>query len=400
MTSWREKLSQRWPHTRVVVLLTIALAGVVARVFLAWVSRGSNDIDTWRGFGNHVDKYGLVNTYKMLSDFNHPPIMGYFVEAAVRVASYTGLPFPFVFKIPSMLSDVGVLVLLWSIWRRRDGTVSAAKASALFAWSLCAILVGAYHGNTDSVCAFLCLLCLYFATEKHRYFAAGLAFGAAVNVKLIPLVAVPAILLTFKSWRALWQFVAAAAVGILPFLPILWYCGRAFEQNAIAYNSNFDNWGIPFFIRQSEANRYFGAAMLDFAPWYVAHGRYLVIGGAVILPLWLRLQGKTNRYRLFAVAMAMFLVLAPGFGVQYVVYLAPVAFAVDMKWGALYSTTAGLFIGLIYLSFLDKTKPLHSTFVTAYPMPGTLIGMLAWLLIIHFAWTSLADMPHSRTLRG
>jgi hypothetical protein len=120
--------------------------------------------------------------------------------------------------------------------------------AAGYAWSLCAILVGGYHCNTDTIYAFFCLLSVYYLEERRAWLAGGLALAAAVNVKLTPVLLVPVLLLSARRWPDALRFVGGLAVGVVPFVPVLVLAGDKFYANAIRYGSNPDNWGVTYLL--------------------------------------------------------------------------------------------------------------------------------------------------------
>jgi len=61
-----------------------------------------------------------------------------------------------------------------------------------------AILISAYHGNTDTAVAFFLLLTVWLAT-KERILSSGAAFGASLWVKLPGILALPALLRCFVA---------------------------------------------------------------------------------------------------------------------------------------------------------------------------------------------------------
>ena len=63
------------------------------------------------------------------------------------------------------------------------------------------ILVSGYHGNTDAVYAMLSLLAVYLLQDRNRPLLAGLALGLAINIKLIPVLLIPPLVLAAQSIR-------------------------------------------------------------------------------------------------------------------------------------------------------------------------------------------------------
>src|SRR2546425_31317 len=73
-------------------------------------------------------------------------------------------------------------------------------ATACYWLSPAAILISAYHGNTDTAVAFFLLLSVWLAT-KQRIVSSGTALGASLWVKLPGILALPSLLILFRRWR-------------------------------------------------------------------------------------------------------------------------------------------------------------------------------------------------------
>ena len=96
------------------------------------------------------------------------------------------------------LADVGSLALVaWLVTATpiADRGRSATAALALLAVAPVSIMVSGFHGNTDPVMMFFVLLWLYCLEVWGGPWAAGAAFGMALNVKALPLIFVPAVVL-------------------------------------------------------------------------------------------------------------------------------------------------------------------------------------------------------------
>ena len=85
-----------------------------------------------------------------------------------------------------------------------------------------------------------------------------------------------------------------------------------------------------------------------------------------------------------ALGAALFLVLAPGFGVQYVVFVLPLLCFVDFPEGVLWGWTSGVFIGAVYWMFRVSWMPLQSWHVGFVQFPAIVLGMVAWAVLVHF----------------
>jgi hypothetical protein len=382
----------------IVTAVAIVIGATALRLIVALCSRGTNDIDSWERFANQVHGHGVLWMYEHVPAWNHPPLMGYLVAGLHTVASSLGWRFAPAFKLVPIAADVLTQLLIFTVWQRRTGDSRLALAAlVIFALSLDAVLVSGYHGNTDSLVGAL-VLAACVAAERQRYVWAGILLGAAVNVKLIPLLLVP-LLLARATPREMARFAAGAALGVIPFLPVLWSGGRAFFDHAVAYRSNFDNWGMPLLIRTPRyVARELGLGALTDATErardaYVALGPYVIAGAVLAVTAFTRWVKPLSIYERAAVGLSLFLVLTPGFGVQYTAILGPVLLAASLTWGLWWALLSGLFIGAVYAAFWTGGWPLHSQFTGTFPVPAAAVGVAAWALLVVFTVATLRRRP-------
>ena len=385
----------------------VALLGIAARFWLAAVTWGTNDADSWCVFGHYINRWGLFFTMTWEVNLNHPPLPLYWAMVAYRCATPSGYweieqfrPawFPAVFKLPVILADAGTCWLLYRTWARRAGPAVGAAVAAGYAWSLCAILVSGYHCNTDGVYAYLCLLSVYCLEERRAWFAGGLALAAAINVKLTPVLLIPVLLLSCRHWREAVRFAGGLVVGVIPFLPVLVVSGEYFYARAIRYNSNPENWGLIYLLMAATggpphdiANATVGAAAGP--QLFFAYGRHLLLAAVAawaVAGRRLQARGRADRYDLGAVTFALFLVLAPGFGLQYMVAVLPLLFASRPRWANGYGLAAGAFALVVYWAqWPGKEWPPNSQFRGRFPWPAPLWGLAAWGLLVAYVVSTL-----------
>ncbi len=430
------------------------MVGLALRFVLAAISWGTNDANTFGQFGFYITRDGLIQTYLHDTWLNHPPIPSYWCEAAWRLtmplethydpdigdtvldASHLrqdtpGTWFSALFKLPSLLADCAAAWLLYRLWAARAGRDRALAVAAMYAWSLVAILVSGYHCNTDPIYALLCLFCCYLLQDRRASFLGGLALAAAINVKLTPVLLIPPLLLWHQCWKSATKFILGLSIGVLPFIPVLAFAGKAFYGNAIAYRSNPDNWGITYLLMHfdrapngfNELNEFLSAEH----PWadlYFNFGRY---GLLTLIGVWAaaarlrqreadlkfepvnELNGNAtagssisystgprstepvyDTYTLAAVTLAIFLFFTPGFGVQYTVMVVPLLFAVWPAMANAYGLVAGLFIGIIYWAHWPGHHwPPDSQFKGMCPWPSPLYGLVAWGLLGYFIFRAV-----------
>jgi len=374
------------------ILFALAAAGVLVRLVLAFISYGTNDYRFYVIFAHEALHEGMRSVMTTFDEFNLTPAMtGYSILILLFYhatdAGFDKLPlFALMFKLPLIAADVGSMVVLWKVWRRKAGVYAAALAVALFGWSLNSLLVTGYHCNTDPFYALLALLAVYYADERRRPVAAGLALAAAINVKLIPVLLVPGFLLAYRDWREALRFLAALSVGAIPFLVMLAIHGGLFWEQVINYNSQLMNWGVSFFILRASENEALGGIGAALVTGYRTWGKYLMLLAIVAAATEGRRRGW-DRYRTAAVAFSIFLILTPGFGPQYTVAVVPVMLAVSRTFAAVYSTASGVHLATMYIYFSKGTFPWESFFPGIDPVGPAMLGLVAWGVLVAFVVT-------------
>ena len=102
-----------------------------------------------------------------------------------------------------------------------------------------------------------------------------------------------------------------------------------------------------------------------------------------------------DSYELVFLGFAAFLVLAPGFGVQYVGCVVAPLIAMNIRKGIDVATATGLLITAVYATFTASWSMPHSMHA---PIPArfTPLALLAWGSVIWAAkdlWRPLAGRP-------
>jgi hypothetical protein len=367
-------------------LWTLIFLGFAVRVAIGLCSYGSNDASTFFWFAQDIRHHGLTTAYAANPEQNHPPIPLLWALLVCYVGEKFGNPldpFFFLFKVPSLAADGLTAYLLYRIWSRRDGPARGLSAAALFAWALCPILVSSYHGNTDSIYGALSLLSVYLLAERNRPGLSGLALAAAINVKLIPVLLVPGMLLGLRHRRDVLAYLGGLAVGVLPFVPLLFMIGPEFYRNALTYNSQPDRWGLMLPLTW---NRTAPLSLPEdrLLILFKDYGRYLILA---LIAAWSIVAARLRRwtpYEIAAVTYAIFLVFASGFGVQYAVIVVPLLFAVAPRLAGIYSAFAGLFLLAAYYFFWDGRFPVGSFFSDYVPHESAAAGLGAWGCLVYF----------------
>ena len=370
------------------------------RFVLVLVTWGSNDILIWEKFGRHIAEWGVLEEYVRTPAFNHPPLMGSWSELCFEVGRSTFVPFRIAFKLLPLTTDVLCTWGIWRVVRRQRGTLAAWRAAAVFSTCLVSILITGFHGNTDSTCAATAFLATALVAEGRSPLLAGIALGAALNVKLIPLVLLPGLFLQLRDLRTMARFSLGLALALLPLAVPAVMVKDAFYSNVIAYNSMPERWGIHFLLDSFAVLTPWTDSVRRIDEGFGHLARFAILASSLGIGAWARWHRRTA-FEVTALVFAMFLVLAPGIGVQYLIYAVPALVIVDLRRAVLYGTVAGLFLGAVYSSFLTGDFPIRSWHRPGIPIGTALIGLGAWLALVELLITRLFfSKPESSPLSG
>ena len=300
-------------------------------------------------------------------------------------------------KVLGLLAEVLSAALVYRIWSRRRRPRLAALAFAAYGLSMPLILVSGYHCNTDCAVAGLTLLSVYLLQTARRPFWAGLALAVALNVKLMPLVLIPALLSQCRSRRDVLHFGAGVGLAIVPFAPFLINSAPDMYHKMVTYNSAPLDWGINAFLNSMGDLKPFSIITARLRAPFLWSSRYVIMAVITLLSGIAAFRRRPFGYEMGALAWAVFLILTPGYAVQYAVCVLPLLFVVDIRRAIAYSLWSGLLLLVIYTPNMRLSYPLVAP-VQYYPFPAVaaLFGILAWGSLLGFAFDTVRTLVRPR----
>jgi hypothetical protein len=378
-------------------LWALIAAGFALRLLLACTTWGTGDAISFLRFAYSFEKVGLFASYASDPLLNHPPLPVLGSWLALRLARHNAFACGVLFRIAVICADFASAMLLRRIVRLRGnaGEAAALGVAAMYAWNPCAVLISGYHCNTDPVVALLSLLAVHLLEDRARPLLAGLALGLAINIKLIPVLLIPPLFLTTRGRREALMLFAGLAVMAIPFLPPL-LSEPAFRRHVLGYTSSPDPWGVLLLLRlafPSGVDAVSGEVVSPDHPAIVYNrwGRWVVLACAIGWGILARRVGRFDRLVVASVTYALFLVLAPGFGVQYLVLVAPLFYVTaPLRFANAYGLASGAFLLAVYHFYWDGGWPVSSMFHRPFPNPLAVLGLLPWGMLL---WFLVAVVP-------
>ncbi len=331
-------------QTGKMLLIFLGIFSALLKVSLILQTLGTNDVLYWAQFSDFARNNNIVSIYSDIWYFNHPPLMAVIMWFLGAVSGENLWLFSALLRMMSVFADIGSLWLVWALGSLLLGPAQGALTAALFALSPVMLLVSGAHGNTDPIFMFFVFFAVYAVAAKRAYFLAGLALGLALNIKIVPLIVLPAFFFCLPSWRARFRFAFGTswplAVGYL--LPI-YLAGPDLMRNIFLYRGTGGLWGAGWFLPE----------------WREALLPALMI--AIVSLSWLSSfqPGQLNHSetgsklaKAVTLTFLTFMVLSPAFAAQYLAWLAiPMALLGPVTQVG-FSLVAGLYLLPFYAHYL------------------------------------------------
>ncbi|HET9856960.1 MAG TPA: glycosyltransferase 87 family protein [Chthoniobacterales bacterium] len=310
-------------------IVALALIAMTLKLAIAYNTIGTNDAVFFYGFAKVLSEHGLEWTYQHSRYFNHPPLTAYYLRGIYALTEQRwcqdiGVHFPLLLRLPGIIADFLVVLVLLRI-SKTDFRIPT-WALALFALSPVSLMVAGFHGNTDPVMVLLLVCAVWMCLRNHSVLA-GLFFALSCQIKIVPLLLLPAFILFWWSQNRSRGFLITGAIttGLLWVEPLTKF-PILFAKNVLAYGSYWGLWGITYLFRLTGRPEFSRLSFFDLAPAQniiMTVLKVIIVGAAV----WIAWQHRHARGQAFVKSLAytwlIFFVFAPGACPQYLIWLAP-----------------------------------------------------------------------------
>jgi hypothetical protein len=339
----------RWPF------LIAALVAVAVRLLPAWWALPSDalvrwDLDSYRAvadaIANRHDVYDITGRYPYL------PLHMYVFAAADWLATHTGFSFLFWVKMPAVLADAALTLVVGyaacAMGRRKD----AAALAMLFALNPVSVLVTGYHGQFDAVPTALSLgawALLTFRRERWVMPLAALLLGLAIADKTWPVLLAPILLWRMETTNDRMMFGALTALPALLLLAVYEALVPGGAVHALEVSSEYQGvlgvWGFSaLLVRAAGPEAREGAIQAA-----TLAGPTIMLGSlGFAYAAAARLRRDPER---MALVVAVLYAAAAGWGTHWLAWLVPLALMSGRWWSAGYLVASALYAATVYLGF-------------------------------------------------
>lgn len=311
--------------------------------------------------------------------------------ASLLVARVTGLSFDFVVKLPAIISDLAVALLL------RSTPGGGDRAALVYMAVPLTVLLSAYHGQLHTVALVGAVFALWLA-DRQRLAVGGLMLALAASVRQHYAALIVPLVRTAGSSRiaTLLTFVGALTLLNSPLL------GSAHPDRVLQPISNYGLWGWTMIIQHGPRIITLAglggveSALVSVNRVLEAHAPWFNWLWTAVFVVWVWRRPEASRWRAALLFLLGIYAVSTGFGVQRLIWALPFWLVVNIREGIVYGLLGSAYLAASYWQWGLNTKYGVESLVANLRLltPGDLIGVLlvsalgfvTWAYCTRAAW--------------
>lgn len=365
-------MSRHW----LVAVIVCAIGVFAFKVYLAYATGGAADITVWMDFLKNIKQCGIcvyetggLMTFpggERVNPFNHPPFMIHYMRAVGFISDTTGLSFQFIFRLLTSLVDLGSVAVVYQLLRRTE-TFNPATL-LLFVFAPATLIISGYHGNTDTLMIFFLLLSALALASHRPVWLAGIIFGIALNIKIIPVIFAPCIFFYLPTFRKRAEFfVAAGLIFVIASLPYIVQDPVLIAREVFGYRGFPGRWGwTRGLYGVTEGQGVYNVA--------VRIGAYLLLAFIVYRSYLMNVERRSSLFLQLGAVAFIFLAFTTGWGTNYMAWLDPFVLVLSFPLALLYYLTSGAM--MVYLYFIRDDEN-----IWLIPVTWIVVLLLTWVYL-------------------
>jgi hypothetical protein len=329
------------------LVLTLAVASALRLALVLAFAREEGDVARYKAVAVHLLDVS-PNPYQAPRLYPYPPVWMWAEMGAEAVARRTGLPFAVLVKLPVLVADVAMVAVLAQL----------AGPALAWAWALhpVALLIGAVHGQFDSV-ALLFMMLAVVELRAGRPHRSALALAMAIGLKSFPVLLVPVFAAALPGWSARLRFAALATLPVAAILvPFVLHDAGAVGRELAGYGGVADfGWiGVARGLRWL-----FGGPLAPGLarawPFEVAVSKVVFLAAWAAFTAWALRSRPGDVSPGTQVVLLGFLGLYGAISAQYLLWAVPLGLLVlPRAWSLAYAASATLALLGFYGFFLPR----------------------------------------------
>lgn len=200
------------------VLVPSILIVLAIKILFSFLPGFGFDIGSWFGWAGRLSSLGFSNFYSDSDWTQYTPGYLYYLWVVGKM----GWTHEIAIKLPVILADIGLGVLIWSLVKKVSLKL-ALISFFLYTLSPVVIFDGSVWGQIDGLLTLFLFLSAYFLIEKRSFILSVLFWSIAFVIKPQSIAVLPALVMAVLLRKFNWkEVVTAGIVGILAILLLSW----------------------------------------------------------------------------------------------------------------------------------------------------------------------------------
>jgi len=203
----------------------ILLIGLLFRLIISHWGTYWGDMNSWIGWSNRLMVVGFKDFYQSWCDYLPGYLYILWLLGKIKTVFLSvnlDIPNLWLYKMPSMLADIGIGFLIYKIISRWRSQFIAVLAAAFYLFNPAVFANSTLWGQADGFFAFIIFLSLYLLIDK-KLLLSAIIFGFACITKPLALFLLPLILLFLffkKEYKQILLYpILASILVIISFIP-------------------------------------------------------------------------------------------------------------------------------------------------------------------------------------
>jgi hypothetical protein len=383
-TSYRSQFDFKLFTSREFIWISlIILLSLIVKLVINANSIGSNDIVNWYNSASLANTYGIIEAYKNDAYSNNPPLSLSLAVLLLKISQLLEIRFSFLFKLVQILADSLIAYGIGWLLLQKFNFLKANIYTLLFAFNPISILLSSYHGHTDSFCISLSFYSVLMMIICKKYFLSGALLSLALQIKIIPLLLIPAFLRAFEDRSSFLRWVSGGIIFSLPSFYLLFNEPATILSKILGYRSVGDYWGIAALIKILATNNPNFSKLDDYLPILNSLSPFIILITVVFFAHRIGRDFK-NEFINFANSYTIMGLLATGFSITYSYYLLPFYYLISPLFGLSFSLIVGATLLSTYSYYLVSVNPIQTVHFGTSPKLIVLLTFLIWSSLLYF----------------
>ncbi len=269
--------------------------------------------------------------------FSAPPFGLHLTGIMFWIGNIFHIPCNIMWKFPTIIADIGIGILIYKIAIEffKKSKITAVTLMNWYMFNPIALFISGFQGQQEGFWLFFIILSYYIIKKFKNIFISAVCTGIALSYKVPAILLVIPLVFTINEWKNRFRYIfIVSCIFIVSLLPEIITSTSALVKQSFLYSSIIGIWGISGIV-----TKLLGVLKVDPKPFISFSSTVLKLLLISVLSYfyYVGLKKKENFFTICLNVILLFLILTPGFGPQYLLWLLPFLILTSNSYLKLYT---------------------------------------------------------------